>query len=306
MIIIATSDKGGTGRSVTGSNVVYRHALQGGDACYVDFDFGSPTAGAVFGISALSNGTTSGNGTHSYLMGRSSADELIDIWQHSDRDSLRQRPPGTGRLSIMPGDAGGGEFAFDDAVVDRCVDLFLRLHSEFDLVMVDLSAGRSHAADLVTAAWASSQLANVDLRWLVFHRWTRQHVLAAHSLVHGERGLLETGESHGIKRGTFEGRIRYIRTAIVDPTAPDLEGLRPPQLAWLHEANRGLQRLAAEMKVGRASMLGEVPLDPVLQWREQLITDSDVQANRIANEATTEAFDSIAKKLVDESAWEQI
>ena len=62
MIVIATSDKGGTGRSVTGSNVVYRRALQGGDVCYVDFDFGSPTAGAIFGISALSRGTITGQG----------------------------------------------------------------------------------------------------------------------------------------------------------------------------------------------------------------------------------------------------
>ena len=103
MIVIATSDKGGTGRSVTGSNVVYRRALQGGDVCYVDFDFGSPTAGAIFGISALVRGTTTGKGTHSYLLGRSSTEEIWDVWQHSDRTSLRQRPPGTGRLVLVPG-----------------------------------------------------------------------------------------------------------------------------------------------------------------------------------------------------------
>jgi septum formation inhibitor-activating ATPase MinD len=40
MIVFATSDKGGTGRSVTSSNIVYRRALQGNDTCYVDFDFG--------------------------------------------------------------------------------------------------------------------------------------------------------------------------------------------------------------------------------------------------------------------------
>lgn len=306
MIIVATSDKGGTGRSVTGSNVVYRHALQGGDACYLDFDFGSPTAGAIFGISSLSNGTTSGSGTHSYLLGRSSAEALHDIWQHSDRSSLRQRPPGTGRLALMPGDAGGGEFSFDDSVVNRCIDLFLRLHSEFDVILVDLSAGRSHAAELVMAASASPQLANVATRWLVFHRWTRQHILAANGLVYGERGLLETGESHGIDPAVFETNIRFVRTAIVDPNSPDLEGLRPPQLAWLRAANKGLQRLAADLNVGRSTMLGEVPLDPVLQWREQLITDSDVWARHIANQATVEAFDYIAKKLVDDSAWEQI
>ena len=47
-------------------------------------------------------------------------------------------------------------------------------------------------------------------------------------------------------------------------------------------------------------MLGAVPLDPVLQWREQLITDSDVWARHVANQATIEAFDSIAKKIVDD------
>jgi hypothetical protein len=306
VIIIAASDKGGTCRSVTGSNVMYRRALQGSDVCYVDFDFGSPTAGAIFGISALARGTTTGKGTHSYLLGRSSADELWDVWQHSDRISLRQRPPGTGRLALVPGDAGGSEFSLDDTVVDRCIDLFLRLHSEFDVILVDLSAGRSYAAEIVIAATLSPELISVTTRWLVFHRWTRQHVLAAHGLVFGERGLLDTGESHGRDRDKFIDDIRFVRTAIVDPNAPDLAGLRPPQLAWLREANRGLQQLAAELNVGRSAMLGAVPLDPVLQWREQLITDSDVWARHVANPATIEAFDSIAKKITDESAWEQL
>jgi hypothetical protein len=140
----------------------------------------------------------------------------------------------------------------------------------------------------------------------VFHRWTRQHILAANGLVFGDRGLLDIGEAHGLDREQFANDIRFVRTAIVDPNAPDLAGLRPPQLAWLREANRGLQRLAAEMNVGRSNMLGEVPLDPVLQWREQLLTDSDVWARHVANQATIDAFDSIAKKMVDKSAWEQL
>jgi hypothetical protein len=306
MLVIATSDKGGTGRSVTGSNVIYRRALQGSDACYVDFDFGSPTAGAIFGISSLTRGTMTGNGTHSYLLGRSPAEEPCDVWQHSDRLDLRRRPPGTGRLVLVPGDANGGEFSFDGAVVDRCIDLFLRLHSEFEVVLVDLSAGRSYAADIVIAATASPALVNVTTRWLVFHRWTRQHILAAHGLVYGERGLLDISEAHGRDREQFIDDIRFVRTAIVDPNSPDLSGLRQEQLAWLREANRGLQQLAAERGVGRSTMLGAVPLDPILQWREQLITDSDVWASRVANEATTEAFDSIAKKITDDSAWEPV
>jgi hypothetical protein len=306
MLLIATSDKGGTGRSVTGSNVVYRHALQGGDVCYVDFDFGSPTAGAIFGISKLSRGTTTGHGTHSYLQGRSASEESWDVWEHSERTSLRQRPPGTGRLALVPGDAGGGEFSFEPDAVERCIDLFLRLHSEFEVVLVDLSAGRSYAAEIVIAATMRPEMAGVTTRWLVFHRWTRQHIMAANGLVYGDRGLLDIGEAHGRPRAEFLDDIRFVRTAIVDPNAPDLAGLRPPQLAWLREANRELQRLAAELNVGRSAMLGAVPLDPILQWREQLITDADVWARHVANQATVEAFEAIAKSMIDQQAWEQL
>jgi hypothetical protein len=306
MLLIATSGTGGTGRSVTGSNVMYRRALRGGDVCYVDFDFGSPTAGVIFGISALPRGTTTGSGTHSYLQGRSHSEEVWDVWQHSDRSSLRQRPPGTGRLALVPGDAGGGEFSFEDHVVRRCIDLFLRLHSEFEVVLVDLSAGRSYAAEIVIAATSTPEMAGVVSRWLVFHRWTRQHIVAAAGLVFGERGLLDIGEQYGRARERFIENIRFVRTGIVEPNAPDLAGLRPPQLAWLREANRDLQRLAAELEVGRSAMLGSVPLEPVLQWREQLITDSDVWARHVANQATVEAFESIAKSMVDERVWESL
>lgn len=220
--------------------------------------------------------------------------------------SLRQRPPGTGRLALVPGDASGGEFSFDDDVVERCIDLFLKLHGEFEVVLVDLSAGRSYAAEIVIAATSRPVLSDVTSRWLVFHRWTRQHIQAAAGLVFEKRGLLDIGETHGRERKRFLENIRFIRTAIVDPNAPDLAGLRPPQLAWVREADKELQEMAAELNIGRSSMLGAVPLDPVLQWREQLITDSDVSARHVANQATVDAFDSIAKRIVDEQAWEQL
>src|SRR5260370_10872641 len=170
MLLIATSDKGGTGRSVTGSNVAYRRALQGDNVCFMDFDFGSPTAGAIFGVSRVSRGTTSGEGTHSYLLGRAPTVEECDVWSRSDRQSLRPRPPGSGRLVLIPGDAGGGEFASSPGVVERCVDLLLRLQEEFGITIVDLSAGRSYAAEIVLKATASPQLSASPCRWLLFHR----------------------------------------------------------------------------------------------------------------------------------------
>ncbi len=303
MLVFATSDKGGTGRSVTSSNVIYRRAVQGGNVCYLDFDFGSPTAGAIFNIAKAISGTLNG-GLHSYLRGKLNEPEQLDVWSESERVGLRDRPPGAGRLVLFPGDIGGGEFPSNRDVVQRCVRLFIRLQEEFELCLVDLSAGRSHAIEMVLAATAEPELRSVTTRWLVFHRWTRQHIIAASGLVYGDRGILDIGVDRGHDRGTLNDSIRFVRTAVVDPNSPELAGLRPAQVAWLRDANRDLQELAGQRKLGRTSMLGVVPLDPVLQWREQLISDNDTYASQIANRETVDAFETLAKRLVDDSAWE--
>ena len=61
--------------------------------------------------------------------------------------------------------------------------------------------------------------------------------------------------------------------------------------------------LSGKVKLGRTSMLGAVPLDPVLQWREQLISDNDTYASQIANQQTVDAFETLAMRLVDDAAW---
>lgn len=104
MLVFATSDKGGTGRSVTSSNILYRLALTGRNVCYLDFDFGSPTAGAIFGIDSASRGTTSHKGLHSYFEGLVAEPESMNVWTMSDRPSLRNRSASAGRLTLMPGD----------------------------------------------------------------------------------------------------------------------------------------------------------------------------------------------------------
>jgi hypothetical protein len=302
MLVFATSDKGGTGRSVTSSNVAYRHALQGGDCCYLDFDFGSPTAGAIFDLPDALSGVPDG-GLHSHLVDGSPAPRRIDVWSESERDVLRGRPAGAGRLTLFPGDSGKGEFHAHAGIVERCVDLLVRADEEFDLVIVDLSAGRSYATEIVLAATAAPALRDVGARWLVFHRWTRQHIIAASSLVHGTQGILESGVQLGHDTAVLKERIRFVRTAVLDPASPDQAGLRPEQLAWLDVCNRRLQELASRLRVGRTTVLGEIPLDPVLQWQEQLLSNDDVWLHRTANQRTVTAFDELAKKVVDDAAW---
>jgi hypothetical protein len=302
MLVFATSDKGGTGRSVTSANVVYRRALQGSNVAYLDFDFGSPTAGTVFNVDSVARGTPDG-GLHSYLRGDVPEPVRLDVWSESERESLRRRPDGAGQLVLFPGDIDGGEFAITQDVVRRCIQLLLRIEEEFDIALLDLSAGRSYATDAVLAATAMPELREIKARWLVFHRWTRQHIIAAEGLVNGANGIIELGVQRGHDRDRLSDSIRFVRTAVVDPNSEQLAGLRAEQVAWLRDTNKALQKLASDRRIGRITRIGSVPLDPVLQWREQLITDWDTTIRQIANRATVDAFELIAKRLDDDSAW---
>ncbi|NUP35191.1 MAG: ParA family protein [Streptomycetaceae bacterium] len=304
MLVFATSDKGGTGRSVTCANLAYRRALLGGDVCYVDFDFGSPTARAVFELDGESR--AAGPGVHTYLQHRASEPRQIDVWAHSRRRELRLRPATSGRLELFPGDPGGGEFPTDEATAARCAELFLRLEEEFDITFVDLSAGRSYAVDLALRTTARPELAETPVRWLVFHRWTRQHIVATADLVHGDRGILAAGALMGHDQRRLGDLIRYVRAAV--PRLDTAAGgePRPAQAEWLVACDRELSDLAAGHRLGRTSVLGTVPLDPVLQWREQLITDADALISRVANRETVDALRDLAHALTDPACWESL
>ncbi|WP_369031257.1 MULTISPECIES: SCO2523 family variant P-loop protein [Streptomyces] len=304
MIVFAASDKGGTGRSVTTANLAYRRALAGDDVCYLDFDFGSPTAAAVFEVSSALRGIEKG-GLHSYFQGRSSEPARLDVWAGTEHPELRPRPTGSGRLVLLPGDRGGGEFSLDRDAPHRCVDLFLRLNNEFDVIMVDLSAGRSFAMDLVLEATSRRELSGLVVRWLVYHRWTRQHVIAAAGLAFGDRGIVAGGTAHGHTEDELRGAIRFVRAAVPDLDSPQWSHVTPAQSAWMRERGQLLDELAAQCEVGFSRVLGRIPLEPVLQWREQLITDEDVLGSGIVTMETHRALEDLAGKLSDDDAWGQ-
>ncbi|MDH6118091.1 SCO2523 family variant P-loop protein [Kitasatospora sp. GAS204B] len=303
MLIFAISDKGGTGRSVTSANIAYRRALPGADVCYLDFDFGSPTSAAVFDVPSALRGTEQA-GLHSYLRGEVAEPQRIDIWAETESAGLRPRPAQAGQLVLLPGDRGGGEFVLGSDTVRRCADLFLRLEEEFEITLVDLSAGRSYAAQLVLEATALPELSSVTARWLVFHRWTRQHIIAAAGLVYGDRGIMATGASRGHERDRLRDSVRFVRAAVPSPSSPMFAELRPAQALWLSICDEDLTRLASEHKLGPMLTLGTVPLDPVLQWREQLITDEDVLSSQVANLETAQAFADLAAALTDDRRWQ--
>lgn len=300
MLFFAASDRGGAGRSVTSANLAFRRALAGDDVAYVDFDFGSPTAAAVFDVSGALVGVERG-GLHSYLRGKATEPARVDVWAATGHEDLRRhRPAGSGSLVLLPGDRGGGEFAVTKDVTARCADLLLRLNSEFDIVLVDLSAGRSYAMDMVLDVTSRPELRGVDARWLVYHRWTRQHVIAAAGLVFGDRGIVAGGAARGHDEDRLLAAIRFVRAAVPDPRTPPWSLLPDAQAAWMRGCDTDLHQLAAERGAGAGRVLGAVPLEPVLQWREQLITDGDVLSSRVANRETLRALQDLAAALTDD------
>ncbi|MFJ9627988.1 SCO2523 family variant P-loop protein [Streptomyces sp. NPDC101175] len=304
MLIFAASDKGGTGRSVTSANLAYQRALMGDDVCYLDFDFGAPTAATVFDVPDARRAAED-RALHSYLMGEIVEPVRIDVWADTEHRVLRNRPPGAGRLILMPGDVSGGEFATTGDNLRRCVDLLLRLDSEFDLIVVDLSAGRSYAVDMALEATAQPELSGMDARWLIFHRWTRQHIVAAAGLVHGKRGILAGGAARGHDADVLRGAIRFVRAAVPDPESALWSQATPTQSAWMQQCDAELKQLASHHGLGYSQVLGSIPLEPVLQWREQLITDQDVLDSQIATLETWQAFSDLAARLTDDTSWEE-
>ncbi|WP_228539994.1 SCO2523 family variant P-loop protein [Nocardia sp. XZ_19_385] len=303
VLVFATSDKGGTGRSVTSCNIAYRLHLRGHDVAYVDFDFGSPTAGALFEIGCAVRGVTEGRGMHSYLLDQVGEASRLDVTRTTDRPVLRRVPPGAGKLVLFPGDEGGAEFTrCDDAMVARVGVFLSSLLREFSVVMVDLSAGRSIALELALRATASNMLRHQPHRWLVFHRWTHQHVLAAGGLMHGSHGLIKTGSEWGHDRDALLAATRCVRTAVPSAARTRTAG-RPSQATWLDEQAIALRELAIANGIGAAMVLGQTPIEPMLQWREQLILDADVNAG-LANESTVEAYIQLARRLTDTSTWD--
>ncbi len=221
------------------------------------------------------------------------------------------QPARTGRRAragwcCCPATAAAASSRVTREQIDRCSRLFLQLEEEFDLCLVDLSAGRSYATEMVLAATAQPALRNVRTGG-----WSSTAGPAstsspppAWSTASGASSTPASGTA--TTHAELAEALRFVRTAVVDPDSPELEGLRAAQVAWLRDCDRDLAELASGHKVGRTLLLATVPLDPVLQWREQLISDNDVWSRRIANRETLEAFDSLAKKIVDDAAWETL
>jgi hypothetical protein len=127
-------------------------------------------------------------------------------------------------------------------------------------------------------------------------------VIAASGLLFGQNGIVSCAVSAGFTERNFKELVRTIRTAVPDSSAFG-DGAAPEQEAWLRESDDILKGLAKTRWLGQDLLAGTTPLEPMLLWREQVIMDVDVKRN-LAKRATTEAFDKLADKVINDHAWE--
>lgn len=286
----AISHKGGTGRSVTLANVAYRLALKGLDVCCVDLDFTSPTLGSVLGMSRYETGVVEKGSqveprsifdllnrtNHAQTVRNMCDNALVNIWAESD-ELRNMQPTSSPRFVLLPGLKN-----MDTEVLDlaRLIPLIEYLGGQFDVVFLDVRSGNSEVADLL----ASNECDPYINSWLLHFRWTRQHLAGVANFV--SSFLYDT-------EGRFEQRILLVSTAF-PPIGETDNALR----ADLAEYNASLETRLRELCTKlHKELLGRVPFEKLLLWKEAVITQGMVDRG-VASSHTYDSLGAIADAIL--------
>jgi MinD-like ATPase involved in chromosome partitioning or flagellar assembly len=302
-VFAAISHKGGTGRSVTMANVATCAALRGRNVCIVDLDLASPTFGSIVGLDGVETGVplgghptqpksvfdilarmTSGEGEDEY---RYVDHALLNMWKGSAFKGTGLDKKNSG-LFLLPGRQNASD-AFQPRVLAPALDKLLgQLAASHDFIICDVRSGISHPF----TAFLLPQVRQHIAGYLFHFRWTPQQLSGLGDLLKRDKRIRDV-------QLPLE-KVRFIQTAkIPTETVAGKLGLK----GWLEQNEKGLVAQFDELKKFATDykqdvVLGEVPLDPVLQWRETIISQRMVQ-DGIANSATLQAFDMIAEKMIN-------
>ena len=279
------SHKGGTGRTVTTANMAYHLASLGKNVCILDLDLASPTLGSVVGLKGIATGAPMG--IHDVLLGTQQPESVYelskDVWESQPLRDYRSHLCGS--FDIIPGTMGGGDINVlprgDDAQVRRLNRLIDQLSGNYDFLFCDLRSGISNVANAFLAQPLAAQLTS----WLLFHRWTTQHLY----------GVLELARELN-KATQVTTRFSCIRTATIDTkAAPE------SSQTWINRRNDELERLYIQLQAltdPPLEDLGHVPSELLLQWSECIITEGIAVTD--SSRATMRAFRSLAQTLIEQ------
>jgi MinD-like ATPase involved in chromosome partitioning or flagellar assembly len=274
-VFACISHKGGTGRTTTTANVAYRLALRNRSVCCVDLDLDSPTFGAVIGMRGYEQGAPVG--IHDFLHDGSAPaprspdaalDALVDMWENSGLPH-----PGAGRAGRLRLLAGGRErMDYPLASVEQQGHVLGRivgaLRDEFDHVLLDVRSGVSETVEAVLAADEALQA----VHWLVFFRWTPQHLSGAADLCE--------------RLGDAGADLSLVRTAFTDPA--DMG-------SWFREQHLALTRRAQSSLRGQR-ILTDIVSEPMLQWKEGVVTEDHLNSG-VASQGIVESYERLASQM---------
>ena len=281
-VFASISHKGGTGRSVATANIGYQLSRLGYDVCIVDLDLASPTLGSVVGFPDVGAGAELG--IHDILAGQISPSDFLDtsydVWGSAELHG-RFRAGNDGQFRLIPGKRGGGDLDLRIKTIrTRLAELIDEMSWNFDYVLFDLRSGIATTAE----AFLSQEIGQKLYAWVLFHRWTRQHLIGVEDLA---STLSQTTQ--------IPTRFYYIRTAVIDmdQTNPDLQ-------PWINRRNAELLSLAERLESVTKPplvLLGVVPLERILQWSERILIEEEVA--ELGALPTISSFNSVARRLTE-------
>lgn len=274
-VFACISHKGGTGRTTTAANVAYRLAIRNRSVCCVDLDLDSPTFGAVAGLRGIEQGAEIGIHDFLHVDGPVTprppdlaSDTLVDMWQEG---ALPHPGVGrAGRLRLLPG--GRKRLGLQLAPVERqgriLGQILARLRDDYDHVLLDVRSGASDTVEAVLAA--NDELEAIQ--WLVFFRWTPQHLAGAADLC----GRLSSAGAE----------LAMVRTAFTDPAEMS---------SWFREQHRALTARVRDSLSGW-EILTDIPVEPMLQWKEGIVTEEHIR-DGVASSAVVKSYEELASRL---------
>jgi hypothetical protein len=277
-VYAAVSHKGGAGRSTAAANVAYQAANAGRSVCLVDLDLDSATMGAVLGLSERAVGGKLG--IQSLLatdgLPQVSIDRLLlDLRNVRFVDDLVFTGANPGAFYLVPGNAEQKELVSEAEMGPILADALSWLATTFDIVIVDVRAGKSAALRAILDAAASLD----HFTWLLFYRWTHQHLSAARDMV---ETLSQWAQAYEQPRPVVP--VSTARIARVDVNGD-------PWFEHQYDALQLREDREIAQRLGRPAE--SIPFDRVFQWKEQILCGPRHQGGQ----ATVAAFRDLANCL---------
>lgn len=255
-VYAAISHKGGAGRSTAAANAAFQAADAGYSVCLVDLDLDSATLGAVLG---LSDSVVGGNvGIQSLLavnrrQDLSPGELLIDLHAARYKDKLTFTGASPGAFRLLPGNARQETLVGDQAMATILGDALSWLANQFNLVIIDVRAGKSEA--LRALLYGARDLD--EFSCLLFYRWTHQHLSAASDMI----------DTLQVWSDAFE-----ISTPVIPVATARISKAAVADKRWFKHQHDELERredLEIAGRLGRSARV--IPFDPVFQWKEQVL-----------------------------------